>query len=115
MSDPQEIERLRRLRDRQIQARDPLKKQRRLQHHIARRRRASRRRFSFGEIFRDVPAKITGTLIGMAAGVLLLVILPEFVETALADQIGLAALAVLAILGFFFGRAIDVRNALSDF
>ena len=49
-------------------------------------------------------------LIGLA----ILILLPLLVEASWVDFVGLAAIIVFAIIGFFFGQALDVREELRD-
>jgi hypothetical protein len=58
---------------------------------------------------------ITGTLIGMTIGILIFLILPYLFEGDWIDIAGIAVTVIGAIFGFFFGRAVDARDALSDF
>lgn len=114
MSQNDEIERIRRIRDRQIQLRDPSVEQKRVQRVISNKRRSSMEKFSLARIFGDIPKMITGTLIGVMIGILTLVILPYFFEGEWVDPVGIGVTAFGAVFGFFFGRAIDTRNALHD-
>jgi hypothetical protein len=115
MSQNDEIERIRKIRDRQIELRDPSVEQKRVQHEIAKKRRSRVEKFSFGAIFGDIPKMITGTLIGMVIGILIYLVLPYLFEGTWVDIAGVAVTVIGAIFGFFFGRAIDARDALSDF
>ncbi|NIS81552.1 MAG: hypothetical protein GTO14_15420 [Anaerolineales bacterium] len=109
-----EMDRLKRIRDRQLQLRDPQTKAKKLQHNIAVRRKRSVKRFSFGEVMREIPKKWWGLVIGMALGVGVFVLLPFFVESAWTDTIGFAAIVFLAILGVVLGNAMDVRDRLNE-
>jgi sulfite exporter TauE/SafE len=109
-----EVERLRRLRDRQISLRDPHVQQQKVQHHVARRRRSSREPFVFSKIFSQIPRVITFTLVGILLGLLVLVALPYIVEAEWTDTVGIVATVILAIFGAAFGQAIDVRDRLRD-
>jgi F0F1-type ATP synthase assembly protein I len=116
MGQDDELERIRKIRDRQLQLRDPTIEEKRLQREIAKKRRSRVEKFSFGGIFGDIPKMITGTLIGMVIGILIFVILPYiFPQKPWVDIAGVAVTVIGAIFGFFFGRAIDARDALSDF
>jgi F0F1-type ATP synthase assembly protein I len=114
MSQNDEIERIRKIRDRQIKLRDPSVEQKRVQRQIARKRRSRVERFSFSTIFGDIPKMITGTLIGMMIGLLILLFLPYIFDGTWVDMVGIVAVVIGAIFGFFFGRAIDARDALGD-
>jgi VIT1/CCC1 family predicted Fe2+/Mn2+ transporter len=113
-ADKNEIERLKRLRDRQIQLRDPQKAQQKLQSRIATKRRKSTRAFSIKEIMTEIPHKWWGILLGAALGVAVLIVLPYFMDSIWADLIGIGAILFLTILGYFIGQAMDVRDSLKD-
>ena len=114
MSRDDEVERLRRLRDRQISLRDPGVKQRKVQHQVATRRRDSREPFKFSKIFTDVPKVITWTLAGLLLGIVVVIVLPYFMHTEWVTIASIAAAAVLTFFGAAFGQAIDTRNRLRD-
>ena len=109
-----EVERLKRLRDRQLRARDPQKKQKQLQHNISKRYRQSREPFSFAQFWRDVDQKWRGLLIGGFLGFLVLVLLPSFVDSAWIELIGVGVLVFLTLMGFAIGQAADSRDELRD-
>ena len=108
-----ELERLKRIRDRQLRARDPQVKQRKIQHNIAAKRRKSVRKFSLREIWADIPHKVKGTFMGAVIGLAVSIVLPMFVEANWVDIAGIAAILVLGIMGFFFGQASDTRDSLN--
>lgn len=110
-----EVERFRRIRDQQIQRRDPQIRQQKLQKNISRKRRSRLENFDFTRIFSDLPKLITGTLIGMLLGLLVLLILPYIIKADWVDLLGLAILGITTLFGAVFGRAIDARDSLSDF
>jgi ElaB/YqjD/DUF883 family membrane-anchored ribosome-binding protein len=109
-----EAERLKRIRDRQINLRDPQTKQQRIQHGIASRRQKAVRKFSTREVMREIPHKAKGTLIGAVVGILIMVVLPMFVESQWTDVIGIMSIVFLSVLGFLFGRALDARDSLKE-
>ena len=109
-----EQERLRRIRDRQIQLRDPQKNVNDLQHSISRRRKRSVTRFSFRTMISETPNKFLGLVLGLLIGVLVLIIVPDFVDPPWGDIIGFGAIVFMAILGFMLGQAMDVRDNLKD-
>ena len=110
----QEQERLRRLRDRQLAARDPHIKERKLQHGIAQRRRKAVQPFSIQRIWSEIPFIWRGSFYGMLVGALALAIVPLFVDSPLAVPCSAASIPILAIFGFFIGRAFDTREELKD-
>jgi uncharacterized protein YacL len=115
MSREDEVDRIRRIRDRQISMRDPQIKQKKLQKTISRRRRSRLESFAITRLFTDLPKIITGTLIGMLIGLLILVILPYIIKADWVDYLSLGILVITTFMGTAFGRAIDARDRLSDF
>lgn len=109
-----DVERIRQIRDRQIQLRDPQKKVDHLQHKIAKRRKSAITSFSIGAMVDDVPKKWRGFLLGMALGVVVLILLPSFVDPPMSDFIGFGAIIFLAIIGFLLGQAMDARDRINE-
>lgn len=110
-----EVERIRRIRDRQIQMRDPQIKQKKLQKNISARRRSRLEAFDITRIFTDLPKVITGTLLGLLIGLLVMIILPYLVKADWVDYLSLGILVTTTFMGVAFGRAIDARDNLRDF
>ncbi|MEJ2549275.1 MAG: hypothetical protein P8Z42_10620 [Anaerolineales bacterium] len=109
-----EQERLKRIRDRQIQLRDPQTKVNNLQHSIARRRKKSLTSFSLRTMIDETPNKFLGLVLGLTIGIVVLIIVPDFVEPPWGDVIGFAAIIFLAILGFMLGQAMDARDSIKE-
>jgi hypothetical protein len=109
-----EVERLKRLRDQQLKARDPHKKQQKLQHGISVRYRKSREPFELKKVWLEVDKKWRGLLIGGFLGFIVLVILPNFVDPPWAEVAGVAAIVFLMLIGFAIGQAADARDELHD-
>ena len=109
-----EVERFKRLRDQQLRARDPQKKQQQLQHNISKRYKQSREPFSFTKIWQEVEHKWRGILIGGFLGFILLIILPNFLDSGWAEVVGVGAIFLLMIIGFAIGQAADARDELRD-
>lgn len=125
MSDKdREIERLIRLRERQLQARDPHAKERKFERRdVARRRRKADERLSLGEILGYFPHKFRLAAVGALIGLLILIALPLMVEALLPGVIeiiwlqiaGLVSIVVLAMIGWVIGSSFDWRDELRDF
>lgn len=118
-SQDDELERLRRLRERQIQARDPKAKDRKVQASVTARRRKLKKSVSFQTMMRDVlgdmPYKLWGALIGVALGTVISIVLALFLEDiVMVAIIGLAATIVLAVVGVIFGHSFDWRAEVED-
>jgi hypothetical protein len=115
MGQNNDVERFRKIRDRQLNLRDHTVEQKRVQHEIAKKRRRSVERFSLGGMFKGIPKMVTGTLIGMLVGILIFLILPYLSDAEWIDIAGVVLTIFLTIFGFFYGRAMDAKDALSDF
>jgi uncharacterized protein YacL len=109
-----DVERYRRIRDRQIGLRDPQKEVQRLQHSISAKRKSKVKKFSFKTILSEIAYKWWGLFFGLAFGVLVMVVLPYFIEGFWATAIGIAALLFLTILGVSLGQALDARDSLKE-
>ena len=109
-----ELERLMRLRDRQLSARDPGAKEREIQRKVAARRRRAKKQITFQEMLTDVSKKWQGIIIGAIVGMVISIVLTLTVEASWTGLAGLLAVLGLAILGFFFGQAFDVRDELNN-
>jgi VIT1/CCC1 family predicted Fe2+/Mn2+ transporter len=105
-----EQERLKRLRDRQIAARDPQAKERKISYKVSQRRKSTYRQTTVGDLFKSVPYRwvymLVGVLLGGAAFILIVFILPQ----AWDKYLGLIVLVILAIFGFIIGSSIDWRE-----
>ena len=112
--DSREVDRLKRIRDKQLRARDPLTKQRKLDHTIATKQRRARTTFSFGKMWQEIPHKWRGLFIGGLIGVGGLLIVPEVIPESWGMCLGLAALPFGALLGFVIGRCEDAKQDVSD-
>ncbi|OGO15602.1 MAG: hypothetical protein A2Z14_15125 [Chloroflexi bacterium RBG_16_48_8] len=109
-----ELERLKHLRDQQLRARDPHKKQQQLQYNISRRYRESREPFNLKKMWREVEHKWRGLILGGFFGFVLLVALPHFVDSEWTELIGFGALLFLMLIGAAIGQAADARDELRD-
>ena len=102
-----EIERIQRIRDQQIRARDPRARASKTQQKISARRREDR--FSFQDILRSIPAKWWGMIIGGMIGLVVAVVLSKAIETEASWVEYVAYVIVLAgiVLGRGVGMAMD--------
>lgn len=114
MSNQNEQERLRRIRDRQIQLRDPKIKDSKVQRSVAKKHRESVEAFYITKIWTDLPKIIRGTVIGMLMGLAILLVLPYLFQGVWVDLVGFAAVLILALLGMIFGQALDACDRLKD-
>jgi len=114
MSNPQDQERLQRLRDRQLASRDPQKHQRRMHGQIARRQRRSVESFSLGRIWSEIPHLWKGAFYGLTFGVLIVVLVPLVWASPWALPCSAVVAVMSTILGLLIGRAQDTRDSLKD-
>jgi len=108
-----EIRRLQELRKRQLQTRDPHKKQRRLQQDISQTFK-SRKNYTLADGVSDLSHKIKGFIIGIIIGMVAAILLWAFVQAAWADLIGILAILLFAALGLLLGSSFDWRDNLRD-
>ncbi len=102
-----DADRYRRIRDQQLQARDPLKKQQQLDHEVSAKRRRMSQSFSFGLMWRDLSHKLRYGLLGGLIGLLLFVIISFLLPSTLGLCLGAVLFPFAAFLGFLVGRYED--------
>jgi uncharacterized protein YacL len=107
-----ERERLKRLRDRQLRARNPQRGDARLMRHVATRRGRRQKKVTLAEMVRDLPQKWRGLFLGAIIGMLIWLLLYILADGMWVDLVGLVSIVVLAFLGFALGQAFDVRDEL---
>jgi hypothetical protein len=107
MSNRDEIERIQRIRDQQIRARDPRARDRKRQQKISARYREET--FSFQDLLRSIPTKWWGMLIGGIIGLVLAIVLNKTIETEASWVEYVWYVIVLAgiVLGRGVGAAMD--------
>ncbi|HSB88826.1 MAG TPA: hypothetical protein VLD63_02250 [Anaerolineales bacterium] len=108
----EEQERLRRLRDRQLGARDPLAKQRRQDREIAQKQRRMRESFSFVKMWTDLPRRYRGAFVGGLIGLGILLVAPALVQGTWGLLLGVAAFPFSALIGFGIGRYEDTMEEI---
>lgn len=120
MSRNDELERLKRLREQQIQARDPKAKEKKTQAKVtARRRKLRRKNTSFQYMMRDILGdmsyKFWGVIIGVVLGTIISIVLALFMEDiVMVTVLGLLATLILALVGFVLGSSFDWRAEVTD-
>jgi hypothetical protein len=111
MSDQRdEVERIKRIRDRQLQLRDPRARDREVQHKVASRYR--RDRITLGSAIRDLSGKWLGTIIGGLCGVLIAIAFHLLVQSE-DDWVSWASYVIVLAglaLGRLAGAALDWRD-----
>jgi uncharacterized membrane protein len=102
-----EIRRLQRIRDEQLQARDPTAKGRAQQQRLVKKHGHSRKKMTAKSIIMDFPAKWQFMVIGTLIGVLVALVLNIFVQAQWAQIVG----GVLIVFGLVAGR---MMGAIKD-
>jgi hypothetical protein len=111
---PTEHERLRRLRERQLAARDPQTRGRRLHREISVRRRRSTEPLSVGRIWSEIPAMWKGGAFWFGLGTVLVALLSLVRVSPWSLPCAATATLFFSILGLLIGRAFDTRDSPRD-
>ena len=112
--DRSDLERLKRIRDRQLSARDPGKKQRKIQQTITHKHRRASQPFSMGRMIAEVPKRWTGAFIGLVFGVIAVIVLPLIMDPTQGTVLGFGLMGFIALMGFLVGRARDAMDDITD-
>lgn len=115
MRDDRERERLARLRDRQLQTRNPRSADHKRLRKVTGRVRRQQRQPGIGELMRAIPRRLLGAVGGALIGMAISLLLPYLVDGMWGELVGYVAIVVLALFGFMYGQALDVRDDLRDF
>ncbi len=107
-----EQERLKRLREQQLTARDPRAEQRRFHQQGARRGRQAFKMPSFQESWSGIPHIWKNLFFSLIAGLLALVIVPAVWPSSYAFLCVGTGTLFLLILGLIVGRAMDSRDEI---
>jgi hypothetical protein len=110
-----EQERLKKLRERQLTARDPLVKQKQLQQTSAQKeRRARSKSYTLSKAWKTIPNIYRSPFIGLLLGLVVLFILPSLWNSSWALWVGLGVTVFSVIIGAMIGNALDIRDNLKD-
>jgi hypothetical protein len=105
-----ERERIQRIRERQIRARDPGKKERAIQKKAA--ARYHKEELTARSILRDIPTRWTGMFVGAIFGIVVVIVLGRLigVDTAWCDAAKPIVVIVCILMGRVLGALIDWRD-----
>ncbi len=109
-----EQERLKRLREQQLRARDPHVKQRQFQRTTAERERKRDKSYSLGKLWHDLPLVLRYSLGGFLLGLLISLILPTLWDSPLVKIVSIIIVVVLTIFSGIVGNAVAVRENVKD-
>ena len=111
----QEQERLRKLREQQLQARDTLAKQRKFQKSSSRKEvRMRSKGYSLSDAWKEIPHVVKSPFYGLIAGVILVIVLPSIWDSPNAIVIAGVATVFFIIFGVVLGNALDTRDRLKN-
>ena len=109
-----DLERLKRLRERQLSDRDPLVKQRQFQRSSAQREKKLKKPYPLGKMWKDIPHAWKGFYYGLLLGTAIFLVVPKFWLSPWAFPCSVAAIVVFAFFSVVVGRAIDTRDNIKD-
>ncbi|MBL8102271.1 MAG: hypothetical protein JNM02_07065 [Anaerolineales bacterium] len=110
----QEQERLKRLREKQLQARDPLVKQRQFQHNSSVKEKRMRKPFSMSKAWKDIPHLVKVPFYSLILGIVVIFVLPTFWDSTYAIYVGAGATALFMIFGAILGNSLDLRDDIRN-
>ncbi len=110
----QEQERLKRLREKQLSARDPHVKQRQFQRTTAERERNRDRSYTLVDFWRDIPLVIRYALGGFLLAVVIVIFLPFFWESEWRSTVSLLIVVALTAFGGVVGNAVTTRENIKN-
>lgn len=110
----EEQERLKKLRDGQLQARDPLARQRKFQQSSSVKEKRMRKPFSLSKAWKDIPHMIRSPFYGLIVGLLIVLVLPMIWDSAYALIAGAGATLLFIIFGLIIGNSLDLRDRIRD-
>jgi hypothetical protein len=110
----EELERLKRLRERQLTDRDPLIKQRQFQRSSAQREKKLKKPYPVSKMWKDIPHAWKGFFYGLVLGTAVFILVPMFWLSPWAFPCSVTVIVVLALFGVVLGRAIDTREEIKE-
>ena len=114
MDGNQEQERLKRLREQQLRARNPNKKEQKFQRTTAERERNRDRSYTISDFWRDIPLVVRYALSGFLVGVLIAIALPFFWQSQWTTFVSLLVIVALTAFSGILGNAVATRDKIKD-
>ncbi|MDO8754452.1 MAG: hypothetical protein Q7J80_11200 [Anaerolineales bacterium] len=109
-----EQERLRQLRERQLQARDPLANQRKFQRNSSIKEKRAYKPFSLAKAWKDIPHIVKSPFYGLILGVIIVFILPAIWDSPYAIIVGAGLTLFLILFGLIAGNSLDLRDNIKE-
>ena len=109
-----EQERLKRLREKQLTARDPLVKQRKFQHSSSVKEIRMRKPFSLKKAWDDIPHIIKMPFYGLLLGVFVMLVLPKVWESQWSVIVSGGLTLFFIVIGVITGNSLDIRDDIRD-
>ena len=113
MPDP-EMERLKRLRERQLADRDPLVKQQKFQRNSSIKEKRMRKPFSLAKAWKDLPHVVKNPFYGLIAGIVVIFMLSNLWNSPYALPTGIGITVLFMIFGVVTGNSLDLRDDIRD-
>lgn len=110
----QEQERLKRLREQQLRARDPHVKQRQHQRMTAERERNRDKSYTLSDLWQDIPLVVRYALGGFLLGLLVSLILPLMWDSPAVKMVSVVIVIALTVFSGIVGNAVAVREKVKD-
>ncbi len=110
--DPEQ-ERLMRLREQQIAARDPLVKERKFNKMAADRERKRKKGISLKELWTAIPQVVRSAFFGLLIGLLLLKIVTDIWLSPMAMPVMIVVTLVITVMAAVIGQAIELRDNIN--
>jgi len=112
--DPEQ-ERLKRLLEQQLAARDPKSKQHKLQQvYKTKYKNRPGQRITIQSMWADIPHIYKSSFYGFLIGLLIMWVLPQIWLSRYAFPVAILSMIVLFLIGLLIGNALDVRDNISD-
>ncbi len=109
-----EIERAKRIRDRQLRLRDPKARDKKLMQKISADYDRKRKSLTLQDVLKDIPGKWWGMIIGGIVGSIAALVLSTKLESSWAPYLGYIILFACVVLGRGVGMTMDWREEDHD-
>lgn len=109
MSDQNEIERIKRIRERQLRTRDPKAYDRKIMKKVSTGHR-KKSQLTFRDVLKDIPGGWWGMLFGAFFGIVVAVPVSTVMEVSWAEYLGIVIVFACIVIGRVLGAVLDWRK-----